>query len=65
MLFMNEAEIDYAAQRVAQVRDAGSREVLLKAVKLLQDLKDLANSVSDGWAYWPKPCKAARQLHDW
>jgi hypothetical protein len=24
----------------------------------------LANEVSDGWCYWPKPCRAAKKLQE-
>lgn len=64
MLYMNEGEVQYAKQRLSQVRDEGSRAVLAKAIKLLEDLIDLTNSVSDGWAYWPKPCRAAKGLQE-
>jgi hypothetical protein len=56
MLYMNEWDIHEA---VAQFR---SHPVLSKATVLLLDLMTLTNAVSDGWPYWAKPCKAARQL---
>lgn len=56
MLFMNTMEIDEAIQRHAK------HTVLYRASKLLADLRDLADSVSDGWCYWPKPARSARKL---
>ena len=64
MLYMNEGEVQYAKQRLTQIRDEGSRTVMAQAIKLLEDLIDLTNSVSDGWAYWPKPCRAAKKLQE-
>lgn len=58
MLFMNTWEIDEAVQRHR------NDPVLSKATKLLADLRDLADSVSDGWCYWTAPCRAARQLQE-
>lgn len=58
MLFMNEGEIE---QAVAQYRND---PVLSRATRLLQDLMELANQVSDGWCYWPKPCRAAKKLQE-
>jgi len=64
MLFMNEWDIEQAARDVFRVRDDASRKVLADAVQLLYDLKELTNQVSDGWAYWPKPCRAAKKLQE-
>ena len=64
MLYMNDSDVHYATQRIAQIRDEASRTVLTKAVTLLTDLIELANSVSDGWAYWKAPCKSAKKLQE-
>jgi len=58
MLFMNEYDIEEA------VRLHARHAILSKATKLLHDLMRLADSVSDGWAYWPKPCRAAKKLQE-
>jgi hypothetical protein len=58
MLSMNQWDIE---QAVAMHRN---HPILSKATKLLQDLMYLANEVSDGWCYWPKPCRAAKKLQE-
>ena len=58
MLFMNEWDIE---QAVSLHRN---HPILSKATKLLQDLMNLTNQVSDGWPYWSKPCRAARKLQE-
>lgn len=57
-MFMNTWDID---QAIAMHRN---HPVLSKATKLLGELRDLANATSDGWAYWPKPCRAAKKLQE-
>jgi hypothetical protein len=58
MLFMNQWDIEEAVQRHAR------HPILSKATRLLYDLMNLANEVSDGWCYWPKPCRAAKKLQE-
>jgi hypothetical protein len=58
MLFMNEHEIHDAAQRY---RD---HPILAPATMTLRALADWTNRNSDGWCYWPKPCRAAKQLQE-
>lgn len=58
MLFMNELEVEEATARW------NDHPVLGPATKTLHNLMRCANSNSDGWAYWPKPCRAARQLQE-
>jgi hypothetical protein len=58
MLFLNEAEID------AAVYNWQNHPTLGPATKTLQNLKDCANQNSDGWCYWPKPCRAAKSLQE-
>jgi hypothetical protein len=56
MRFMNEFDISEAARRW------GDHPVLGPAVCTLQSVYDAANRCSDGWAYWPKPARAAARL---
>ena len=58
MLFMNEYEI-----RDAVARHAG-HPILGPATQTLFNLMECANANSDGWAYWPKPCRAAKKLQE-
>jgi len=59
MLFMNEYEIENAVMRYAL---EGDEPVLGAAALTLRNLMDWTNRNSDGWAYWPKPCRAAAKL---
>ena len=56
MRFMNEWDIESAVRRY------GDHPVLGPAVATLQYLVNWTNQNSDGWAYWPKPCRAAAKL---
>ena len=56
MKFYNEYDMRLALQRHQD------NTVLRAAVLFLINLKDETNAHSDGWAYWPKPCRAAKQL---
>lgn len=56
MLFMNEHEVRDAAWRYADHPTLGP------ATETLINLVEWTNSHSDGWAYWPKPCRAAAKL---
>ena len=58
MLFMNTWDIDDA---VARWRD---HPALGPATITLRNLRDMADSNSDGWAYWPLPCRSAKQLQE-
>jgi hypothetical protein len=58
MKFMNTWEIDEAAGRHRE------HPVLGPATQTLANLRDAANQNSDGWAYWPKPCRAAKKLQE-
>lgn len=58
MRFMNEWEIAGALNRY---RD---HPVLGPATATLTNLVEWTNSHSDGWAYWPKPCRAAARLQE-
>jgi hypothetical protein len=56
MRYMNTYEIDEAARRWE------SHPVLGPATATLAALRDAADACSDGWAYWPKPARAAARL---
>lgn len=56
MRYMNGYDIDSAAVRYAL------HPILSDAVRTLRDLKAWTDSNSDGWAYWPKPARAAAKL---
>lgn len=56
MTFMNEYDIQDAASRYA------NHPTLGPAVLQLLYLVNWTNHNSDGWAYWPKPCRAAAKL---
>ncbi len=56
MRYMNEWDIDRAEARYA------GHPILEPAVRTLRSLVDWTNRNSDGWAYWPKPCRAAAKL---
>lgn len=56
MRFMNYYEIDDAVSRYAY------HPILGPATSTLESLRDCVNENSDGWAYWPKPVRAADKL---
>lgn len=56
MKFMNHWDIEEARQRYA------SHPTLGPATRTLTNLRDAADANSDGWAYWPKPARAAARL---
>jgi len=58
MLFMNEYEVEDALRRFS------GHPVLGPASRTLANLVDWTNRNSDGWAYWPKPCRAAKALQE-
>jgi hypothetical protein len=58
MLFLNTYEIEEALRRYAD------HPVLGPATQQLAELEEWTNSNSDGWAYWPKPRRAATKLQD-
>jgi hypothetical protein len=60
MLFMNEYEIQDALRRV----QPDTKPVLTEAVVALANLAAWTNANSDGWPYWPKPCRAAKGLQE-
>jgi hypothetical protein len=56
MLFMNSYEIEDARAQYAD------HPVLGVATQQLVELHNWTQCNSDGWAYWPKPCRAAAKL---
>jgi len=56
MKFMNEWDI---AEAVARYRQ---HPILGPATETLRNLMEWTNNNSDGWPYWPKPCRAAAKL---
>jgi len=57
-MWMNESEIEYAAQ---QQHDCAN---VRKGVHLLLRLVEAVNRQSDGWAHWAAPGKSAEKLMD-
>lgn len=55
MKFMNDYDLDFAIRRFEVSPTPRRLEVAL----LVDRLRQWTDSVSDGWAYWPKPCRAA------
>lgn len=56
MMFMNAWEIDEFVERYR------NHLVLSQATRFLRDFRDEVDAHSDGWAYWPLPCRAAKGL---
>ncbi|HEX6685542.1 MAG TPA: hypothetical protein VF062_22395 [Candidatus Limnocylindrales bacterium] len=56
MRFMNDWDIARAYERYTD------HPVLGPATRTLANLRDWTDANSDGWAYWPKPIRAAAKL---
>jgi hypothetical protein len=56
MRFMNYSDIDQAEHQYS------THPILGPATLTLRNLMDWTNHNSDGWAYWPKPCRSAARL---
>jgi len=56
MRFMNRWDIDEAYVRF------DGHPILGPATQTLSNLERWADLNSDGWAYWPKPCRSAAKL---
>jgi len=56
MRFMNYWDIDRAAEMYED------HPILGPATETLRNLQEWTDSHSDGWAYWPKPARAAAKL---
>lgn len=57
MQYLNDYDIEFARLRFDEYRTP-NRYYLTNVVA---NLAQWADSVSDGWAYWPKPCRAAQR----
>lgn len=62
MKYMNEHDIERAEMLFRSGPPSEHHPVLGPAVLTLRSLMAGANGCSDGWASWPKPARAARQL---
>jgi hypothetical protein len=58
MRFMNEYDIESARSRHTR----NSHPNRLAAAIVIDRLREWADENSDGWAYWPKPARAAANL---
>ena len=58
MMFMSEHEVENIVHRI----DPDDTPNLAAGAQVLSTLVDWANENSDGWPYWTKPCRAARNL---
>lgn len=56
MLYMNDFDLAFAGSRFARGRTPNR----LALTRVVDELRHWTNDNSDGWAYWPKPCRAAR-----
>lgn len=55
MRYMNDYDLDSARSRFTRA----SCPNRLALVLVVDNLREWADTVSDGWAYWPKPARAA------
>lgn len=55
MRYMNDYDLDYAVGRFTRAAKPNRLGLAL----VVANLRNFTNEVSDGWAYWPKPCRAA------
>lgn len=55
MRYMNDYDIEFAVRRFTRA----SKPNRLALALVVQNLAEETNWVSDGWAYWPKPARAA------
>lgn len=55
MKYMNDYDLANARRRFGR----GTTPNRLALAIVVDNLADQTNMVSDGWAYWPKPCRAA------
>ena len=56
MLFMNDYDLDHARGRFTRATTPNR----LALVMVVDNLREWADSHSDGWHSWPKPAQAAR-----
>lgn len=55
MRYMNDYDLEQARRRFT----GQTMPNRLALVMVVDNLREWADTVSDGWAYWPKPCRAA------
>lgn len=55
MQFMNDYDLGFARRRFTRATCPNR----LALVMVVDNLREWTNMHSDGWAYWPKPCRAA------
>lgn len=55
MRYMNDWDLQQAARRF----DPHTVPNRARLVEVVDNLREWTNANSDGWAYWPKPCRAA------
>lgn len=55
MRYMNDYDLEHARSRFTRA----SCPNRLGLVLVVDALREWSDTVSDGWAYWPKPCRAA------
>ena len=60
MRYMNDYDLDYARRRFTRA----SCPNRLALVLVIDQLRHWTDGNSDGWAYWPKPCRAAQKAID-
>lgn len=60
MRFMNEWDIESARRRFDPSRTPNRAYI----AAVVDALRDWTNSHSDGWAYWPKPVRAAARAFE-
>ena len=66
MLFMNQWDIEVALTAFLDPRGVTEGETpnLAQLAAVVNNLSDWANDNSDGWAHWPKPCRAAKRAQE-
>lgn len=55
MKYMNDYDLHFAVRRFT----SASMPNRLALALMVDHLREETDQVSDGWAYWPKPCRAA------
>lgn len=61
MNFANEFDIEVWVTKYSETNRWNTPN-LARAAETLAKLAEWTNDNSDGWAYWPKPCRAANKL---
>lgn len=61
MTFMNDYDLAFARSRFTRA----TKPNRLALVLVVDNLREWADRNSDGWAYWPKPARAASSAMGW